>query len=648
MRPERESVFVALLLAAIVLAVGISGVLLRLDHLILDTGQRLGQRVAADDLVIVAIDEASLDRLGRWPWPRANHAALVDILCAAQPAAIGLDIAFSEISPAPQDDAALAQAVARCGRVVLPLVIETAGGGGQMLESPPLAGLLSGAAGLGRVSVRLDEDGIARTVDLREGLGTAAWPLFAEELLRVGGQLALSPSDPPEEAAPLSPSAHDLVRHGQRLINFSGPPGHMPRVSYASVLEGGVPTAYFAGKTVLVGATAVGLGDFLPTPVSAHAQPMSGVEVQANIWLSMRDGRLIRLLPDWLALSLSLLLAWVPLVWLVRLMPLPGLLASMLWVALLILASALLPGVLQFWFPPAAAVVGSLSAFPLWSWRRLEAARRHLDLELRQLASVLPSASAENETAGVSSRMGFEQRIVWVQAAQARMRTLEAQRNDALAFISHDLRSPLANAVQQLEDAPEGASVNLLPSLRRALSMAQDFLSLARAEALEPRRMKVLELGSLLHQATDEMYAALRQRGQQIERQLPDAPAWVRGDFEALERCAINLLHNAMTYAPAQSCIAIGLTESPDTSSTQLRFWIENDGAPLAPALVARLFQRYSRGEPGSGNATSTGLGLFYVRTVAEKHGGTVGVDCMDGRVRFWVALPSVPDGSMS
>ena len=99
-----------------------------------------------------------------------------------------------------------------------------------------------------------------------------------------------------------------FVSEGNRRFEFAGSPGTIPRISYAEVLEGKIPAAFFTGKTVLVGVTAVGLGDFLPTPVSARAQPMPGVEVQANIWLSMRDRRLITVAPIWAStLFLSLI-----------------------------------------------------------------------------------------------------------------------------------------------------------------------------------------------------------------------------------------------------------------------------------------------------------------------------------------------------
>ena len=626
-----EKGVVALLLVLISLSISLSGVLIRVDHLVFDVGQRLSRRPAPEGIVIVAVDEASLERIGRWPWSREVHARLLNTLCAARPAVIGFDIAFSERGAEPAADAALAQAMAKCGNVVLPLVIESPAEGGQLLESPPIAELTTVAAGLGRVGVRLDEDGIARAVDLREGVGSASWPLLAEELLRVARQ---SPKSVPENAR--QEGGFGLEREDSRRLEFAGPPGTLPRISYAQVLEGKVPPATFAGKTVLLGATAVGLGDFLPTPVSAQAQPMSGVEVQGNVWLSLRDRHLITLVPAWGSALLCAVLSVLPLLWLPRLMPLPGLLLSTLWILMLGVVGGLLPGWFQLWFAPSGALVAGVSAFPLSSWRRLEAARRHLDQELRQLGA----GGLEMDSPSAMRRLGFEQRIAWVQAAQQRMQHLETQRNEALAFISHDLRSPLASAVQRLESDPVCDSAQLLPSLRRAQAMAQDFLQLARAEALHLRQMKVLDLGSVLHQAADEIYAQAQQRGQGIVRLLPDEPLWVRGDFDALQRCAINLLQNALTYAPENTLISIGLELHPGG----IRFCVENEGDELGEEQISRFFQRFSRGEDGANNPASSGLGLYYVRTVAEKHGGTVGVDCEDGKIRFWVKLPCADD----
>ena len=645
-RVVREKAVVALLLLAIALTASLSGALRRVDHVFFDLGQQLFRKPIPSDFVVVMIDEDSLERIGRWPWSRTVHARFLEALCEARPAAVGFDIAFSE-PQSPVADAGLAEAVRRCGNVVLPLVLETGRGGGQILESPPIPELRGVVAGLGRVGVRIEEDGMVRAVDLREGVGAAAWPLFAEELLRVGNtKPAVGRSGTGKMAGAADAGAQDnfgLVQHGRRRLQFFGPPGTFPMLSYADVLEAQVPTALIAGKTVFVGATAMGLGDLLPTPVSAHAQPMPGVEIQANVWLGLRSGRLVEDLPATMVALISAALALVPLLWLSRLMPSGALVASVLWLTVPVVLSLFAQLGWQRWFPPMGAVVAGFFAYPLWSWQRLEAARRHLDLELRELNAVIPDGWERETTVPAVGRMGFEQRIAWVQAARQRMQHLETQRKDALAFISHDLRSPLASAVLWLESEPDGNPARLLPPLRRAYAMAQDFLRLARAEALDPRQMKTLDLVFVLHQAADEVFLAARERGQRIERCLPDDPVWILADFESVERCAINLLQNAVSHGKPESVITLGLDVDGllGRGSETVRFWVENEGPALAPEQLDRLFQKFGRGDNPNFRASGAGLGLFFVRTVATRHGGNAGAQHVDGQYRFWVRLPA-------
>lgn len=646
---RNEALRIALLLALIAVGVSASGILVRVDHLLFDVGQRLNWRPTPSPVLIVAIDEDSLDQLGRWPWPRERHARLLRLLCAARPAAIGLDIAFTEPGDDRHADRQLAEAVAECGNVVLPLVIEVTRSGGQLLESPPIRTLAAAAAGIGRIGVRLDEDGIARSVDLREGLGSATWPLLAEEVLRVARQLpaaavpTAAAADAARQQAAAAPveASHHLVRQELRRLSFAGPPGTLPRVPYASLLQGRLPPELFSGRIVLIGATATGLGDFVPTPVSANSQPMPGVEVLGNVILAMRDGQLIRDLPPLPALLLTALLATVPMLWLPRLMPLPGLLLSTAWLVGMGLACALLPVFCNWWLAPGGALLAGVFAFPVWGWRRLEAARRHLDQELRQLRAILP-ASRGGGAADEIGRLGFEQRIALVQTAQQTMQALAAERNETLAFISHDLRAPLASAVSQLEIAGGADARHLLPQLRRALGMAQSFLWLARAEALDARQMRPLDLAFLLQQAVDEMYALARQRELRLRREIPEDVVWVVADFEAIERSAINLLDNALRHAPAGSAVVIGLQR---LAAGKLCFWVDNEGAAPSADQRERMFRRFSRGETVQ-NGAGAGLGLYFVRTVAERHGGAAGVDAAAGRIRFWVELPAAVDAA--
>jgi len=73
------------------------------------------------EIVLVAIDDQSLEDLGRFPWSRYVHAELVRILSQAQPAVIGIDLIFSEAADDPDEDLALVEAIREAGNVVLPV-----------------------------------------------------------------------------------------------------------------------------------------------------------------------------------------------------------------------------------------------------------------------------------------------------------------------------------------------------------------------------------------------------------------------------------------------------------------------------------------------------------------------------------------------
>lgn len=621
----------ALILLTLALGMTASGSLTRVDNLLYDLGQRVYTQPVPDDIVLVAIDESSLSQLGRWPWSRRLHAALIDRLKADGAKVIALDIVFAEPDTADQPaDALLAEAIGRAGNVVLPVLLESSRANGQLLETLPLPQLLEQAAGLGRVHAELDADGIARSVFLWEGVGTAAWPHFGQSVLGVAGIRPPGLSfAPPASAAP-QPFA--LVRNTPRRVGFLGPPGHVKSVSYAQALTGAFAPGTFRDRIVLVGATAAGMGDLLPTPVSGLAAPMPGVEFNANVVAAMRDGRLIRELPRGPTLLLTALLALLPLVWLARLDPLGGLLASLAWFGVVALAAASLPVIARVWMPSAGALLAILLAYPVWSWRRLESADRFLDHELKRLRQELGAAADPPPRDATPDP--FQARIRQVQAAAHRLRHLQDERRETLAFISHDIRAPLASALMQIDDLPENAQARLREPLTRGLNLAEEFLRTSRAEMLDAARFEELDFAAVLHQAIDDAYVTARAKSVRLVRALPDDPLWVNGEFGLLHRALLNLILNAVHHAPAGSSVEMAL----HVCDGRVEASVTDHGPGIGEADQAALFQRFSRTARLGGG---TGLGLYFVRTVAEKHGGGVGVSTAPGGpTRFTLTLP--------
>ncbi|MET0339248.1 MAG: CHASE2 domain-containing protein [Caulobacter sp.] len=351
---------VSTLLVAVLAGFSLTG---RADNLIHDVAARLFPRPASPEILVVAIDDASLAQLGAWPWPRERHAALIRRLGEAQPRAVLYDVLFTERAADPAQDAALAQAMAAT-KVYLPVLADPA-------TIPPVPILAAKAAGTGAVDVHLDADGLVR----RAAFGTVQAPPLAWVLA-----CGLTPSQSP---APSSPP----------LIRFADPRAAYATVSFASVLAGEVPNSFLKGRIVLVGATAAGLGERFPTPLSGGAANMPGVELQANVIDNLLGGHIVRDAPRALVIGACILPLWVLLAIFLLAPPRWTLVLGAGLAAMLLGVSFVAYG-LGLWLPPVAGVAGLALVFPLWGWRRLAATSDGLALELARLKARLAGSEA--------------------------------------------------------------------------------------------------------------------------------------------------------------------------------------------------------------------------------------------------------------
>jgi adenylate cyclase len=251
-----------------------------------------GPRPPVTPIVLVSIDQDSFDELNlSWPWPRALHGKLLDVLRQGKPAAIGLDILFVE--PAARgaaDDAALAQAIGRAGNVVLPaaLTVVTESFFTKENLNPPLPALREHAAGFGFVNLPHDRDAFVRRATLGLSHQAVAVPSF-DLLLHQQGIRAGIPSAPLPTRTPF-------------LINYRGGPRTFSTVPYYRIVTGEIPPEEFRGKIVLVGATSHTLHDVFPTPFAADGMP--GVEIHANVLETLFQGIAVTRIPRWSVVAL--------------------------------------------------------------------------------------------------------------------------------------------------------------------------------------------------------------------------------------------------------------------------------------------------------------------------------------------------------
>lgn len=634
----------ALILLVLTILTHTTGLFSRVDNLLFDLGQRLHHQAAPADIIIISIDENSLSQLGRWPWARQTHAALLITLQKEGVAAIGLDIIFSEPETTGQGhtgDKALVAAIKQAGNVVLPVMLESTRLNGQVVETLPLTEYANNAADLGRVHAVLDEDGIARSIYLHEGVGAPVWQHFAQAILNVA-QHQPSKNNFLQSNQADANNNFSLVRRDQRRISFLGASSHFATISYAQVLRGEFVKGLFKNKIVLVGATAFGLGDTFPTPASSAQQLMPGVEFHANVLQSIRSNSLIKTVPPSVSLFIMALIALLPLLWLPKLSALTGLMTTLLALVLVSFAAMLLPQLTGVWLSPSAALCALLLAYPIWSWRKLEAARRYLDNELHQLKQSLIHAPATTSAHVVYDN--FDARIEQVRAASEQLRYLQDNRKETLAFISHDLRAPLARAILVLQEN-NVPNQELMGPLSQALNLAEDFLQASRAEMLDSSNFKELDFASLVHQAVDDAYEAAKKKGITLERAITDDLVWVNGNFGLLQRALLNLLLNAVKFSPQKAVINVQL----NVDNQQATFSVINSGEGISANEQEKLFKRFSRTATGAASTEGAGLGLYFVYTVAEKHSGSVSVQSAVGeKTCFNFSLPILSTESYS
>jgi len=285
-------------LLATALAVGVAlaahavGMLDRAEDASVDLRFGLRERPVPDDILVVAIDDATFSDLGlRWPFRRSLHAAAIDRLSEAGARAIVYDVQFTEPT-AIREDGALYDAVARAGNVILATTEIGEGGTTNVLGGD--ANLRRAGAWAAAANLPTSPGGVIRRVPLEiGGLDTIA--------VRTAESVTGRRPDPA------------LFRGQGALIDYRGGPGHVTTVSFSDVVGRRVDASLVRGRIVVIGASAPSLQDVHPTPTATH-DSMAGPEVQANaIWTAVH-GVPLRDAPGWAGLlAVCLLGAAAPL-----------------------------------------------------------------------------------------------------------------------------------------------------------------------------------------------------------------------------------------------------------------------------------------------------------------------------------------------
>ena len=283
-----------------------------------------------EDIIIAAIDEKSIDRLGRWPWDRDIMADVVKKLKGLGVRIIVFDIIFSE---AEKNDTLFSKAMADAGNVILPVFFEFDSESdipdeefisdssfvniknsdkfnqynpiGAKKITIPVPELGRSAIALGYVNTFPDDDGILRWEPLVIEYNGFIYPSItlqsAVKYLKIPNKMVILEAT---EGIRLGETYIPTDRFGRTLINYYGTDQTFSYFSISDILDGNIKPEDFHDKIVLIGATAVGIYDLRVTPFTAA---MPGVEKHANVIASIIEKKFIKSVPRLVNITILLL-----------------------------------------------------------------------------------------------------------------------------------------------------------------------------------------------------------------------------------------------------------------------------------------------------------------------------------------------------
>src|SRR5882762_8815535 len=701
-----------------------------------------GNQGTSPHVALILIDDASLERYGRWPWKRSLLARVVRAASAEHPKALGLDILLSETEDE-TNDGELAKALKDSGNAVLVSKISNSPQGRLWVEPLPL--FAQNAVAVGHAQAALGPDSICRSVPVRElSLDGPRWA-FALEVARVargtvleddGHELRIGERKIPTIGTSSQTVVAGVESESLRFlpIDYRGQisPGETSppflAVSVVDLLHGKAGRQ-LQGKTVLLGFGSTEIGDRIPTPVSDKL-PMPGVEIHANLIDAILAGRSLSPLNGWLNLlalcALAALLAvglaasyfvfaWMHIV--VGLGPflcvalLAGPLAQLQ--NLVLVDRGLTQGLRQLQIALKAAELTKKDSLPaaLRAEIRSTAGDLHWKVSLlRQLQAELSSLYAFDETlleamqeglavfsvdgrvifrnpqwhsfcekqgwdatAGLDNfaaalrepawrdlRKSLAAPEVWLDSEVYlgeglwRLRAVRLKRMspsdasdlimvvvtdqtarlerdraraEALGFVTHELRTPLVSIQgfaeyllrYSKERASSEAAATIFQESGRLVAMINTYLDVLRLEAgARPMRKETFHVGETVKQVARVIQPIAQASAIKVRTEIAVGLPALQGDPHLIEGALLNLVSNAIKYSARGS--EVKLRAEVEGDGVVLEVW--NPGPAIPPEELLRLFDPFYRRSEQEETTRGWGLGLAFVKRIAEQHGG--------------------------
>lgn len=656
---KRKAQFVAIALLTGLLFAGyllIPNYLFSLDDRLRDMMFLLrGSIATSEQVVIVDIDEKSLRTHGRWPWSRHKVATLIDVIAQHDAAIIGLDIIFPEPDPTSPHllakqhaisgtqledyDAMLAQSL-RAAHVIggylflfealeeprkpksAYTISETMASRSDLIpkaqsvllntqaihEALPQSGFLNTIA---------DEDGIIRKVPLlmqyREGLYLSMDMMLINALME-NRYVNVYNSDAGVMGMLLQEAWIPTNRFGALSVNFRGPSRHFKYVSAVDILSGSVDAAALQHKIVLLGTSALGLGDTHATPFDTV---MTGVEVHANVIDNILQGDLMAAPADDLFLNLLL-------------------------IALSVVVSIVLFSTLsrRAMVPLFFVMLGVYYLFYRWLLFEQGVILNMLFVLLAYLFGVLCALLIDYLDEARAKEMAQ------ASLAETNATMLEQSRSAAMGemvgMIAHQWRQPLSSMSAISSKVKLKGQLGKLDSVEKDMDEVVD-LTRYLSETIEDFRnffkedksFEVTPLDVVVERSIRFTSHLLKVKDVTVTKNLQELSA--RLNANEITQVLVNLIKNAVDAYEIRGIKARSLHFEAEEHAGMVRLHVSDQAGGLEEPALSKIFEKSF----STKGAEGTGLGLYMCKKIIEEnHQGRLHVSKRDGGLTFHIELP--------
>jgi signal transduction histidine kinase len=266
----------------------------------------------------------------------------------------------------------------------------------------------------------------------------------------------------------------------------------------------------------------------------------------------------------------------------------------------------------------------------------------------RRLGTGEPAVTlVDADRVGETARLARELEIAGRRLAEARAReqAIDASRRELVAWISHDLRTPLSGLraiAEALEDGVVADDTSryyalLREETERLTALVDDLFELSRTQAGVLRlELQRVQLGDVVSDALAVIAPVARAKGVRLEGRLPDGLPLCNVAPSELQRALRNLLENAVRHTPHDGTVIVEARVDGDATVVS----VIDDGGGIPVADLPRVFDAGFRGDRARTGDAGAGLGLAITKGIVEAHQGEIAVHNENGGARFTIRLP--------